>query len=73
MKEKKKEFPVLNRPIIMICNDAFGRNLFPLREITLKLKVNAAVKDRIVERIGEILKSENIIGVDNQVINQIIE
>ena len=60
---RKYSYPPLNRPIIMICNNGFAKNLIPLRNIVIKLQVNHCSSERLTERIGEILRAENKLDV----------
>ena len=41
-KKNKDKWPALNRPIILVCNDGYAKALYPLKDITLKLRVYAA-------------------------------
>jgi hypothetical protein len=43
-KRERDEHPPLKRPIIFICNDFYGKNTAPLKEIVLAIKVEAAIK-----------------------------
>jgi DNA polymerase III delta prime subunit len=65
-KRAKEDYPQLNRPIIFVCNDGYSKALYPLKEICLKLKVSACSKNRIQERLDEILKME---GFRTNVVN----
>ena len=58
-KAAKEKYPALIRPIILVCNDGYARALFPLKDICLRLKVLASSKQRIHERVDEILKRES--------------
>ena len=43
-KRERDDHPPLKRPIIFICNDFYSKNLAPLKEIVLAVKVEAAMK-----------------------------
>ena len=57
----------------MICNDAFGKNLYPLRDIVLKINVTRADDKKLHERIDDILQSEKILGIFSDSIKSIIQ
>ena len=59
-KRVKEDFPPLIRPIILVCNDGFARALAPMKDICLRIRVFASSRNRIHERIDEILKNERI-------------
>lgn len=59
-KRERDEHPPLKRPIIFICNDFYGKNTAPLKDIVLAIKVEAAIKSQILDRVGYILRQENI-------------
>ena len=69
----RDKFPPLSRPIIMVCNDGYAKALYPLRDIVLKLRVPGTGKDRLDERMQEILRQEGIRDFSNSVRTQIIE
>lgn len=59
-KRERDEHPPLKRPIIFICNDFYGKNTAPLKDLVLAIKVEAAIKSQILDRVGYILRQENI-------------
>ncbi len=59
-KRERDDHPPLKRPIIFICNDFYGKNTVPLKEIVLAIKVEAANKSQILDRVSHILRQENI-------------
>jgi len=63
----------LSRPIILVCNDGYAKALYPLKDIVIKLKVPSASKDRLSERMTEILRLEGIRDLSNSVKMAIIE
>jgi len=63
----------LSRPIILVCNDGFAKALYPLKDIVIKLKVPSASKDRLSDRMTEILRLEGIRDLSNSVKMAIIE
>lgn len=72
-KRLKHKYPALSRPLIFVCNEGFARALFPLKDIVLKLKVPNIGKDRLNERLVEILRLESIRDFSNSVRQNIIE
>lgn len=69
-KRAKEDFPALVRPIIFICNDGFAKPLYPLKDICLRLKVLACSRNRVHERLDQILRTE---GFRTNVINAQID
>lgn len=59
-KRERDEYPPLKWPIIFICNNFYGKNTAPLKDIVLAIKVEAAIKSQILDRVGYILRQENI-------------
>ena len=57
----------------MVCNDGYAKPLFCLKDIVLKHRVYGARKERIEERLTEILKLEGIRNFSNTVRHAIIE
>ena len=51
-KKKAKELePALNRPIILVCNDAYARALAPMKNIVQRLQVHCASDNKLQNRI----------------------
>ena len=46
-RKAKDDFPPLLRPIIFVCNDAYQKSLFPLKDISLRLRVLSCSRERI--------------------------
>lgn len=57
----------------MVCNDGYAKSLFALKDIVLKLRVESASKDRVNERLLEILRKEDIRDFSNSVRAMIVE
>lgn len=55
-KRDRDDHPSLQRPIIFICNDFYGKNTAPLKEIVLAIKVEAAIKNQVLDRVSHILR-----------------
>lgn len=43
-KRERDDHPPLKRPIIFICNDFYGKNVAPLKELVLAIKIESAGK-----------------------------
>ena len=71
--KKKNEFPPLNRPIILVCNEGYAKSLYPLKDLCLKIRVPQVGQFRLTERICEILRAEEIRDIDNQLIQSVIQ
>jgi len=54
-KKASEDYPALVRPIIFVCNDGFAKQLYPLKDSCLRLKVLSCSVERITERVTEIL------------------
>lgn len=59
-KRERDDHPPLKRPIIFICNDFYSKNIVPLKEIVLAIKVEAALKNQLLDRVSYILREEHI-------------
>ena len=57
----------------MVCNNGFDRKLYPLKDIVLKHRVYQAQRDRINDRLNQILRQEGIRDMSASVQNAIIE
>ena len=57
----------------MVCNNGFDRKLYPLKDIVLKHRVFQAQRDRINDRLNQILRQEGIRDMSASVQNAIIE
>jgi len=56
----KKGPPVLNRPIICVCNDAFVAALRPLRQVATVFKFIKPHPGRLYKRLSQVCLEENI-------------
>ena len=72
-KKKRALYPPLNRPIIMVCNNGFDKKLYPLKDIVLKHRVFQAHRDRINDRLNQILRQEGIRDMSASVQSAIVE
>jgi len=72
-KKSQAKYPPLNRPIIMVCNDGWAKALYPLKDLALKLRVNAPAAERVNERLVQILRLEGIRSFSNAVRQSIVE
>ena len=72
-KRERDDHPALKRPIIFICNDFYGKNTAPLKEIVLAIKVEAAIKSQILERVSYILRQENIENIQIGLVQSIVD
>lgn len=73
-KKKKKDTDVipLVRPIIFICNDMYAKALMPLREIALTIKIGESSPDKLISRLRQICKDENV-SIEDQIIKELAE
>ena len=60
----------LKRPIIFICNDLYSRPLKTLREMTLNVKIQQSDPQRLISRMRQICRLENL-PQDDQMMQQI--
>lgn len=67
-KKDRDEFPALQRPIILVCNDFFAKCLWPLKEIMLSIKVNGPSQRDLLERAEYILKKEGFTDCDTSMV-----
>ncbi len=56
----------------MICNDGYAKQLYPLKDLVLKVRIEGASDRRIDERLIEILRQEGIRELSNSVRKAII-
>lgn len=69
-KTKKKDAGFdLKRPIIFVCNDMYAKPLRSLRELSLQVKIPEANKERLIQRMRQICKLENVKIEDNVITN----
>ena len=59
-KKEKDEYSPLKRPIIFICNEAYGKSMIPIKELAIKVKIEGASESRLMKRLWEIVRAEDI-------------
>jgi DNA polymerase III delta prime subunit len=69
-KKKNNDSFELKRPIIFICNDLYTKAIKPLRDLSLLVKIPEADDKRLIQRMRQICRLENV-KVDDDVLQDL--